>query len=471
MLEKEKKMSDKSELSSGNLERFGYEQSFNRSLSLSSLVFYGLAYLAPMSIFSVYGFVAGMTHGMVALSYVIATLAMAFTAYSYGRMAAAYPISGSVYSYTQRALSPYIGFLGGWGILMDYLLLPMLNCLLISVFLKPYFPDVPGWVWILVYVGAATIINYFGVNVMAWVNNTVILAQLVFVVAFSIFILKWLITGNGAATFLDFSAIFNSLEYKQIGGLNTIISGGSILALCFLGFDAITTVSEEAINPEKNIGRAIMITCLGAGSLFIVLSYLMQLAWPQGWNEFKVVDSGAQELIVMVAGSAMSYLFIAIYAIGGLACTVAAQSSASRILFGMGRDGALPKKFFAYVHPKYKVPTLNIFLLAAICLSAIFMSLGVAISLINFGALAGFVMVNLCVISHYFIKQHKRSGFDFLRYLIAPIIGAIICFVLWIGLDSHSKILGFSWLAVGIIYLTFLTGFFKKLPPDMKMQE
>jgi putrescine importer len=456
---------------SGTLERFGYEESFKRTLSLGSLVFYGLAYLAPMSIFSVYGLVDVMTHGMVAISYAIATLAMIFTAYSYGRMAAAYPIAGSVYSYTQHAINPYIGFLGGWSILMDYLLLPMLNCLLISLFLTPYFPNVPGWIWILVYVGLSTLINFFGINVTAWVNNLVIMAQLVFVVAFIIFISKWLLTGHGSATFFDYSALFNSAELKGIGGWGTVVSGGSILALCFLGFDAISTVTEEAKNPEKNIGRAIMITCVGAGLLFIVLSYLMQLAWPMGWNEFKVADTGAQELIVLIAGSTMSYLFIAIYAVGGIACTVAAQASASRILFGMGRDGALPKKFFGYIHPKYKVPTWNIFLLGAICLTSIFMSLSVAVSLVNFGALTGFVLVNLCVIVHYFIKKKRRSGLDFFRFLIAPLIGMTVCATLWWGLDINSKTLGFSWLAVGIVYLAFLTKFFRKLPPDMSMQE
>lgn len=456
---------------SGTLERFGYEESFKRTLSLGSLVFYGLAYLAPMSIFSVYGIVDGMTHGMVALSYGVATIAMVFTAYSYGRMAAAYPIAGSVYSYTQHAINPYVGFLGGWSILMDYLLLPMLNCLLISLFLSPYFPNVPGWVWILAYVGLSTIINFFGINVTAWVNNLVIIAQLVFVVAFVIFIAKWLLTGNGAATFFDSKGLFSATELKAVGGWGTIISGGSILALCFLGFDAISTVTEEAKDPEKNIGRATMITCIGAGLLFIVLSYLMQLAWPMGWNEFKVADTGTQEMIVLVAGSAMSYIFIAIYAVGGLACTVAAQASAARILFGMGRDGALPKKFFGYVHPKYKVPTLNIFLLALICLMSVFMSLGVAVSLVNFGALTGFVLVNLCVIMHYFVKQKRRGGFDIFKYLIAPLIGMAVCFTLWWGLDANSKILGFSWLAVGIVYLAFLTKFFKQLPPDMTMQE
>lgn len=457
---------------SSDLDRFGYEQTLKRSLSLSSLVFYGLAYLAPMSIFSMYGLVASMTHGMVALAYAVATLAMVFTAFSYGRMAAVYPISGSVYSYTQRAINPYIGFLGGWGILMDYLLLPMINCLLISIFLAPYFPGVPGWVWIIAYVGASTAINYFGINVTAWVNNAVIIAQLVFMVAFIIFIAKWLITGNGAATFIDFKAIFNGVEFGKSGmGWSAIFSGASILALSFLGFDAVTTVAEEAIEPEKNVGKAILITCIGAGGMFIVLAYLMQLVWPTGWSDFKVVDSGAQELIVMIAGSFVSYIFIAIYAVGGVACTVAAQASAARILFGMGRDGVLPKKFFGYVHPKYKVPTYNIFLLAGICLMSLFMSLAVAASLINFGALAGFALVNFCVIAHYFVKLKKRSGFDVVRYLVMPLVGAAVCIVLWWSLDIHSKILGFSWLAVGIIYLAATTNFFRRLPPDMKLEE
>ena len=254
--------------SSGTLERFGYEESFKRTLSLGSLVFYGLAYLAPMSIFSVYGIVDGMTHGMVALSYGIATIAMLFTAYSYGKNGRCLSDRGvSLFLHT-ACDQPIRRLPRGWSILMDYLLLPMLNCLLISLFLSPYFPGVPGWVWILAYVGLSTIINYFGINVTAWVNNLVIVAQLVFVLAFVIFISKWLLTGNGAATFFDAKGLFDSTELKAVGGWGTIVSGGSILALCFLGFDAISTVTEEAKDPEKNLEEATMITCIGRWTSF-----------------------------------------------------------------------------------------------------------------------------------------------------------------------------------------------------------
>lgn len=416
--------------------------------------------------------VSHSTHGMVALSYVVAMLAMIFTAYGYGRMAAAYPIAGSSYSYAQRAINPHIGFLSGWAILMDYMLIPMINFLLSSIFMAHYFPGVPGWVWIVSLILIVTIINYYGITVTAWANNTLIIIQLIFVTAFALFAVNWLLTGNGAATFFDWSAFCNSAELNQPGvGWVAILGGASILALSFLGFDAVTTVAEEAINPEKNIGKAITFICLGAGIMFIVVSYLMQLSWPLGWKEFNVVDRGAQELVIMIAGNSMGYFFIASYIVAGLASAMVSQASASRILFGMGRDGALPKRFFGYIHPKHKTPTFNIFLIGVISLAALFLNLETAVSLINFGALAGFILVNLSVIAHYYIKQKKRDGFDFVRYLVVPVIGATICFIIWLNLDIHSKLLGFAWLFVGIIYLALTTNFFRKLPPEMKLED
>lgn len=452
------------------LEKFGYEQTLSRVLPLSSLIFYGLAYLCPVTIFSTYGLVSTMTHGMLALTYAVATLAMILTALSYSHMVKAYPVAGSVYSYVQRSINPHLGFLAGWAILMDYLLLPMINYLLAAIFLAPVFPGVPAWVWIVGYIIFVTIVNYFGIQLTAWVNNGLIIIQAVFVLAFLLFVIKWLATGNGAATFFDMNAFVNNEELSSIG-FGTILTGASILALSFLGFDAVTTVSEEAINPEKNIGKAIIITCLGAGIYFIIVGYLCQLSWPNAWFEFESVDSGAYELIGKVAGSVMAYLFTAVYCIGCLASAMASQSSAARILFGMGRDGSLPKKIFAYVHPKHKTPTWNIFIIGGISLIGIKLSLAAAASLINFGALAGFALVNISVIAHYFVKKNQRSTWGIIKYLILPLGGAIVCLLIWVSLDIHSKILGFSWLAVGIVYLAATTNFFTKLPPDLKMEE
>jgi len=457
--------------SDGNLEKFGYDQSLKRVMPLGSLVLFGLAYMSPGTIFGTYGIITEMTHGMLALTYMVATVAMVFTALSYNQMVKAYPLAGSVYSYVQRSVNPHVGFMSGWAILMDYLLIPMLNYLFIATFMRPVFPNVPGWVWIVVAIVIVTVINFLGIQVTAWANNILVVVQLVFVVACVLFVVKWVTAGNGAATFFDFSAIYNSIEFnKPEVGWGAILTGASILALSFLGFDAVTTVAEEALEPQKNVGRAILIICIGAGIYFTIVAYSFQLAWPTGWMEYADSETGAYELISLIGGNIMGYLFVAITLIGCTASAIASQSSAARILFGMGRDGALPKKFFGHVNARFKTPSYNIFLIGALGLIAIVLSLDVAISLVNFGALAGFTMVNVSVIFHYYIRKKQRSGASIFIHLILPALGAIICFIIWLNLAADAKILGFIWLAVGIVYLAATTNFFRKLPADLKLE-
>lgn len=454
------------------LKNFGYEQTLNRVMDLKALVFFGLAYLCPGAIFTTYGLVTTMTHGMLALTYVIATIAMMFTAFSYSHMVKAYPISGSVYSYVTRSINPYLGFLSGWSILMDYLLLPLLNFVAPAIFISAFIPAIPSWAIVLVLIILVTAINCRGIQITSIANTIMVIASLVFVIAVVLFSIKWILTGNGAATLLDDKAVFNPFEYnKPDVGISAILSGASILALSFLGFDAVTTVSEEAIEPEKNVGKAILIVCFGAGAAFILISYLMQLAWPDAWQHFSNVEAGANEYIARICGNVMLYINMAIIIVGASGAAVASQSSAARILFCMGRDGSLPKRFFAYVHPKYKTPLNNILLIAVISLSGLLMNISIATSLINFGALAGFAFVNLSVIAHYYIRKKCRSGINVIKYLIFPLIGAVICLVIWVNLAAIAKILGFTWLGIGFVWLMITTKFFKQLPPDLKLDE
>lgn len=446
----------------------GSGSSLNRVLSLPSLVFYGLAFMVPLTFFTTYGLVTTLTHGMVSLTYVVTTFFMAFTAFSYTRMTKAYPVAGSVYTYVNKSMNPYLGFMSGWTILIGYIFLPMLNYVICAIYLSAAMPFVPTWVWIIIFTIVVTGVNYFGVKVTDIVDKTLVWVQLIFVVAFMLFVFKWLATGNGAATFVDPTAFLNMEEFSKPGmGIPILLSGASLLALGFLGFDAISTLSEEAINPEKNIPRAILITCIGAGIMFVIVTYFLQLAWPTAWIEMNDPDGGSYELIELVGGSAVAYIFTAAYVLGCMASSISGVASASRVLYGMGRDGILPKKFFGYLHPKYKTPTYSVFLIGGIGLLAIVFSLTTAASLLNFGALLGFTMVNLSVIAHYFARGHKRTGMDIVRYLIAPAFGAVFTFVLWINLDYMSKILGFIWLAIGFIYLAYSTKFFKKLPAEM----
>lgn len=445
-------------------------QELKRVLPLSSLVFYGLAFMVPLTIFTTYGLVTNLSHGMVSLTYVVTTLCMSFTAFSYVHMTKAYPVAGSVYTYVHKSINPYAGFLSGWVILIGYMFLPMLNYLVSAIFLSAAIPQVPAWVWIIAFIVVVTVVNHFGIQITDIFNRTIVWVQLVFLVALMIIVVRFILGGGGVGTLIDGPSFVNLEQLSQAGmGLPILLSGASILALSFLGFDAISTLSEEAINPEKNIGRAILISCIGAGTLFTIITYVMQLAWPTAWFEMVDVDGGSYELISKVAGSTMAYLFTAAYAVGCLASSISSVSSASRVLYGMGRDRILPKSIFGYLHTKYQTPTYSIVIMGLISLSALVVSLSTAASLLNFGALLGFTMVNLSVIAHYFIRGKKRNGTNIIRYLIAPLCGAAFTFIIWLNLDSTSMALGFGWMAIGFIYLAYTTKMFKQLPAEMQL--
>lgn len=453
-------------------ERTGTNQNtseLKRILPLSSLVFYGLAFMIPLTFCTTYGLVTNMTHGMVSLTYVISTICMSFTAFSYVRMTKAYPVAGSVYTFVHKSINPYLGFLAGWLVLIGYMFLPMLNYIAAAIFLNAAVPQIPIWCWIIAFIIIVTVVNHFGIKVTDIFNKTIVWLQIIFLAALIILVIKFVLGGVG--TFLDAESFINMTELKKEGmGFTVLLSGASLLALSFLGFDAISTLSEEAINPEKNVGKAILITCIGAGAFFAVITYMLQVAWPTAWLEIVDVDGGAYEVINKVAGSVMAYLFTIAFSVGAVASAISSVASASRVLYGMGRDQILPKRIFGYLHPKRNTPTYSILIMATISLLALVIPLATATSLLNFGALLSFTLVNMSVIGHYFVKGGHRKGFDIFRYLIAPIIGAIFTFMIWINLDKNSMILGFIWFAVGVIYLAFATKFFKKLPAEMKLE-
>lgn len=448
-------------------------QTLKRILPLSFLIFYGIAYVSPTSVFGTFGLVNQDTHGMIPLTYLVATCVMAFTAFSYKHMSSQFPYAGSVYTYTSKTVSRHGGFLCGWAILIDYMLLPMVCYLLSAIYIKTYMPGIPTWVIVIVMILIVSVINYRGIEISAWANNAIVIIQWIFMLAFLFFLVKWITTGdptNEAA--FSFTALFNGEEFsKPDVGVGAIFSGASVLALAFLGFDSVSTLAEEAIRPKKDIGTAIVVVCIFCGCFNGFFAWLMNCSWPNNWFEVTSADNGAQELMIKVCGSAMGYIFTAVYVIACIACSIAAQGSAARILYGMGRDGLLPKKIFAHVHSKYRTPTYSILVIAVISLTAIFMNLDIACSVINFGALLGFTMVNICVIVYFFFKKKNRNIGGFFKYLLVPLIGAVFCSIIFISLDKYSLIVGGIWLLVGVIYLAFKTKMFRNLPPEMNLEE
>ncbi|WP_411683214.1 APC family permease [Clostridium thailandense] len=445
------------------------ESHLKRVLPLSSLIFYGLAFMIPLTIFTTYGLASVATHGMISLTYTIATIAMGFTAFSYSRMVKAFPVAGAAYSYVTKSMNPYIGFFAGWVILLGYIVLPMLNYVVMGIYFNALIPAIPANLFIIVAVIAIALVNHFGIELAAVVNNTIVWLQFIFLAVLLVLIVKFLLGGGGAGTLVDSTAYFNPIEFNKPGvGISAILTGASILALSYLGFDAISTLSEEAINPEKNVGKAILIACIGAGIGFVVVTYFLILCWPQAFAQIVNEESASVEVLKRIYSAKwLQIFFTATFGAGLLASSLAGVTSASRVLYGMGRDGILPHAIFGKLHAKYKTPTYSIIIISVIGLLAMVVPLATANGVLNFGALLAFVMVNLSVIAWYFIKQKKRSGMDIIRYLLAPIIGAIINLAIWSKIDLKAMLFGLLWIIVGLIYLTYKTKFFKELPPEM----
>jgi amino acid transporter len=249
--------------------------------------------------------------------------------------------------------------------------------------------------------------------------------------------------------------------------LGAIIAGTSIACFSFLGFDAVSTLAEETRRPRIDISRATLAACLLAGFLFIAQAFLAQNVWPNH-SSFPNLDAAFYFIAEQVGGQPLSVALTLGMIFAALANAVDAQAASARLLFGMGRDGVLPKKVFGALHARTKTPVLNLLMMAFTGAAVATQTLDTIVSLINFGALFGFLLVNLSVIRHHFITRKKRDSLGVIKCLIVPFIGAVICFILWINLPSLSKIAGFIWLILGILYDAFLTNLFRKDPPSLR---
>jgi putrescine importer len=436
-----------------------------RSLTLTHLVLFGLAYLAPMIVFGIYGTVSQVTHGLEASAYLVALVAMFFTALSYTQMVKAYPVAGSAYTYTRKSLNSHLGFMVGWATLLDYVFIPMAIWLIGSAYLNAAFPAIPAWLWILTFIIVTTSINIFGIRLSTKVNFIMMVFQLLVIALFIILSIKSVVGGTGAGTLISISPFVND----QVS-FSFVLAGASIACYSFLGFDAISTFTEETNNPEKTIPKAIILTTLIGGIIFIVSTYITHLVHPD-FTKFKAVDSAGFEIAKQIGGNLFSAIFLAGIIIAQFASGISAQASASRLLYAMGRDSVLPKKIFGYLHPKTKTPLFNLIVVALIGLLSLRLSVSTSTSFINFGAFVAFTLVNVSVISHFYIKGGKRSGKDNLIYLVFPALGVVFDLWLLVNLDKNALILGGIWAACGFIYLLFLTKMFTNKPPEMHFDD
>jgi len=420
---------------------------FKRVLSLRDLVLFGIAFVGPTAPYSMFGIATAKSKGHLPLVYLIAMIAMSFTAISYGRMAAAFPQAGSTYIYATKALNPTAGFLAGWAMTLDYILIPMLSVIFVGLTANKIFPEAPYYLCLLVTAGTITAVNLRGIKLTSRANylmNAIMGASLAWFVLLAIRIL-WLGTG-----IFSLKPFFN----PQTFSFSEVMGASSLAVLSFIGFDGVTTLSEDAKNPGRDIGLATILVCIIAGSLFVLQSYLAQLVWPD-YTSFSPIETAFMDIGRRVGGDALFYFLSLALVVAGLASAITGQASASRLLCGMGRDRLLPYRLFGYVHPRLGTPVYSVLLMGGIHLiGALILKYTEAAELVNFGAFIGFIAVNLCVIRHFWFDRERRRNWP--GDLVLPALGFAICLYIWLHLSRLALALGGLWMAFGIIYLLLL---------------
>jgi len=431
----------------------GYKQELKRALSLGDLVIYGLIFMVPIAPFGIYGEVAVASEGMPALVYSIGMVTMIFTAMSYSTMSREFPISGSVYAYASRGLSKTIGFFSGWIIIMDYFLIPALLIIVSAAAMSAIVPGMPIWIWAIVFVLINTFVNVIGIDWTARFNKIVLILELIVFALFMIFAIKAVANGVNGTEF-TIKPFYN----QEVFSMSSVMGAVSIGVLSYLGFDAISTLGEETKGGAKTIGTATILALFLVGFCFITLTWIAACLWPDQ-STFDNIDTAFYAVAEAAGGTWLMWLTsIATAFAWGIADALVAQSAISRVMYSMSRDGFLPKPL-SKVHEKYKTPYVAaifigiVTLIISIAFGNVERGIGAIASLINFGALSCFLVLHVTVVVHFFIK--KKTG-QFIRHLILPIVGFVIIAYVWISLDMNSKILGFSWLAVGVVYFIVL---------------
>ncbi|HWZ82489.1 MAG TPA: APC family permease [Terriglobales bacterium] len=438
-----------------------------RSLTLWDLILYGVIVIQPVAPMSVFGVLSNKGRGHVVTMILIAMIGMLFTAISYGRMARVYPSAGSAFTYVGQEINPALGYVTGWSMVMDYMLNPMICAIWISQQAHVFAPNVSYTIWAIVFVAVFTFLNIQGVKTSARVN-TLLAAGMGAVIAIFFVVAARYIFGHPH----DEAGFFTRPFYDPASwDIKAVMGGTSIAVLTYIGFDGISTLSEEAENPRRNILLATVLTCLVIGILSAVEVYAAQLVWPAS-QAFPNEDTA----FTFVAARAWQPMFVLVgvtLLVANFGSGMGAQLGAARLLYGMGRSSALPKSFFGAVDPKRHVPRNNVLFVAAVALGGALLvsrgwfSYGLGAEMLNFGALIAFMGVNAAAFIRYFLKGEKKFGNFF-----PPAAGFLICLMLWLNLSSKAWLVGSIWMAVGIAIGAWKTRGFRgnlidfELPPE-----
>jgi putrescine importer len=429
-------------------------QRFRRVLTLKDLIFYGIVLIQPIACVGIYGLVTRMSGGHAVTAILIAMFAMTLTAVSYGRMATIYPTSGSAYTYVSRGVNAHFGFLAGWVMLLDYFIIPIVSIIYVSLTMHRVFPLIPNEVWAAVVTIAITVLNLRGIGYTKNTNNILMTVMCLVIALFFILGIRYLLRATGMPGLLTLEPLYNPHTFRW----NTVLTATSLAALTYIGFDGVTTLAEETVNPKRTVPLATVIVCVLTGFLSGGESYLAQRVWPD-YNTFTNLDTAFLDVTRRIGGTALFETMAAVLVLSCFGTAFTGQASAARLMYSMGREGILPKAL-GRLSPRTTIPALNTLLIGIIAFAGtVFLSYERAAELLNFGAFLAFIGVNLAAALHS-LKDPERHW----SHAVIPILGLLCCATIWVSLPTPSLITGSIWLSIGIVYLAVQTRGFRLTP-------
>jgi amino acid transporter len=426
----------------------------HRTLKLWNLIIIGLVIIQPTAPMGIYGVISNKAHGHVVTTILIAMIAMLFTAISYGRMARVYPSAGSAYTYVGQEMHSGLGYIVGWGMVMDYLLNPLICTAFCAKAAMNILPGFSYYVWILIFAGFFTWANLRGIKSSAQLNEVLCAGMAIVVLLFLFSVIRSLWPVRHAPGFFMH-------PFYEAGDFHVanIFAGTSVAVLTYIGFDAVSTLSEEVENPRRNILLATVLVCLITGLLSGLEVYAAQLVWGSKPFPSDQIESAFAILSRQAGGAILFQIINFTLLIANMGSGMGTQLAAGRLLYGMGRGNALPQSFFGVIAPKYRVPRNNIlavgvFAIAGAGILEFFAArLGggayeIGAQALNFGAFIAFMGVNAAC----FIYQWRHPANRTMGNLGVPFLGFLICGFIWVHLSGPALILGIVWMAAGIAY-------------------
>ena len=434
-------------------------QRLKRVLNLRDLLIYGMVIMQVVAPVPIFGLLEQRSDNHAVTTVLIAMLAMIITAISYGRMAVLYPMAGSAYTYVGRTFNPHLGFLTGWSMFLDYLVIPLISAIIPALAIQRLIPAAPLPLLTFLILAGMTGLNLRGIRATVRANMVLLVVTSLAVGAFLILAARYLFFKAGWSGVLSLSPVYDPATFKA----GTVLGGISLAAMNYIGFDGLTTLAEDSVNPKRDMVLSTVLVVVITGILSAVELYFLHLVLP----DWRLADPNTSYLDVMrtVGGPVLFTTFLVVMSVSQFGSGFSVQVNAARLLYGMGRDNVLPHSLFGYLSPQRQNPSRNIMFVGALAfLGTVFIPFDQACDLLNFGAFIGFMGVNLATFWSYYVRTPEGHRRSVLWDVLLPTSGFVLCLIFWIGLPNRAKIVGGLWLLVGVAYSAYKTRGFRQQP-------